>query len=952
MKKIIFILTLFFTLPATSLQASSADIIFNEIAWMGGSESSSDEWIELYNPNDENICLDDWQIITDDEQPKIVLSGIIPAYGYFLLERTDDDSATNVEADQIYTGSLSNDGETLSLINSDSEIINTINSSSGWLAGDNENKLTMSRNSNGNWVNSPFVGGSPKKLNPNNNENEEENTPSNKPAPENNSSNFNIKNSDLLITEFVSDPGDGKNEWIEIYNNTNNSLNLDNCYIEEGSETKSSFAQENICTSCYIILDKPRGNLNNTGDIIKLFCSDNLIDQVVYGEWKDYQDNAPLARDPESVYRKDLLTSTKNYSELFSTTDAPTPGVKNKSTNVNDVSGKVLPHIAISEILPNPEGPDEDDEFIELFNFEEKEISLQGLRLRDEGGNKFIFSAQIIPAKSYFVIYRSETKIALNNSGDKIELIDSTENILDSIYYTQAKSGESLALNIEQNEWQWTKNISPGEKNPKINHTPLPDFYFAENIKAGQPVFFDSSDTSDIDGDDLRYFWDFGDNFTNTLANPEHTFFFPNKYTVILEVGDGKATSSIKKTLEVTGATTLKTVTQVEEQKLANLKITEIFPNPEGDDKEGEFIEIFNPENFTVDLTGWSLDDAEGGSAPFIFENLLIKPNSYLAISRSDSGIVLNNSFDSARVINPAGDVINEQSYTKAKNDNAFILGKNGQWTWGDSISPGEENQISQQVKISTNPTINTPNTNNEFIKTDLENVRNLLIGDQVEVIGTIIVKPGVLATQYFYIQDSYGLQIYNYYKYFPPLKRGDRIIVRGELSEINNEFRIKTKEITDIFVISESAEPEAMQIDSEILNPENIGCLIKINGVITKKNNSTIYIETDEEEIPIYIKANTNISIKDFKIDDKLTITGILSENKNGPRLLPRDKNDIQKINKTKKDKEENIQVLGAEYKEWKLKREPQAPQIKYFLTIFMAGVLGWLIYKKTTRI
>jgi len=944
MKKIIFILILFFIFSTDELKASSVDIVFNEIAWMGGLESSSNEWIELYNFNNTSITLDGWKITANDGQPEITLSGTIPAYGYFLLERSDDDSATDVEADQIYTGSLSNDGETLSLINLGSEIIDTINNGSGWLAGDNENKLTMSRNSNGNWVNSPFVGGSPKKLNPNNNENEEESTPSSKPAPENNSSNFNIKNSDLLITEFVSDPDDGKNEWIEIYNNTNNSLNLNNCYIEEGSETKSSFAQENICASCYIILDKPRGNLNNTGDIIKLFCSDILINQVAYGEWKDYQNNAPMANDPGSVYRKNLSTSIKNYSELFATTDIPTPGFENKNTDheKNSMVNKSLT-LLITEILPNPEGADEDDEFIELFNFGEDSVSLKNLKLKDAGGNKFIFDKQSIPAKKYFVIYRSETNIALNNSGDTINLIDG-ENIVDSLSYKQAKSGESLALNISQEEWQWTKDFSPGKENPKVNHIPLPDFYFPENNKAGNPVFFDSSDTSDADNDELKYFWDFDDSFTNTLENPEHTFFFPNNYTVTLKVFDGKATSTIKKAIKILKNSSIKIISQPENKKTERLEITEIFPNPEGDDKEGEFIEIFNPENFSIDLSGWSLDDSEGGSSPFVFKNTFIEANSYLAISRSDSGIVLNNSFDSARIINPDGTVVNKKSYTKAKDDTAFILNDDGQWVWDKNISPGEKNSIEKE-KFSETTKIKQQNDNelNTFIKTDLENVRNLLVGDKVELIGTVIVEPGVLATQYFYIEDILGLQIYNYHKYFPPLRQGDRIIVQGELSQTNDEWKIKTKEITDIFIISESNKVEATELFSEILSPENIGRLIKISGVVSKKNNSTIFLETDSEEIPVYIKTSTGIKIKDIKVDDELIVTGILTKSKNGARLLARNQEDIYTSQKTN-----DIQVLGAEHKEWELKREKSSSNLKYFTSIFIAIVLGWLIYKK----
>lgn len=109
------ILTLTFLLFFISLptQANTDNIIINEIAWMGTVTSSNDEWIELYNPTDNDINIDGWTLTWDGGN--INLSGQINAKEYFLLERTDDDSVPEVAADQIYTGRLSNAGENLIL---------------------------------------------------------------------------------------------------------------------------------------------------------------------------------------------------------------------------------------------------------------------------------------------------------------------------------------------------------------------------------------------------------------------------------------------------------------------------------------------------------------------------------------------------------------------------------------------------------------------------------------------------------------------------------------------------------------------------------------------------------------------------------------------------------------------------------------------------------------------
>jgi len=39
--------------------------------------------------------------------------GFITAHGFYLLERTDDTTVSDIGADQIYTGGLNNNGETL-----------------------------------------------------------------------------------------------------------------------------------------------------------------------------------------------------------------------------------------------------------------------------------------------------------------------------------------------------------------------------------------------------------------------------------------------------------------------------------------------------------------------------------------------------------------------------------------------------------------------------------------------------------------------------------------------------------------------------------------------------------------------------------------------------------------------------------------------------------------------
>jgi len=123
----------------------SGRVIINEIAWMGTEASYNDEWIEFYNLESYPINLSGWSLKAQDGSPEIELSGTIEAQGYYLLERSDDNTISDIPANQIYTGSLSNNGENLILSDYSGAVIDQVDCLEGWFAGDNASKKTMER---------------------------------------------------------------------------------------------------------------------------------------------------------------------------------------------------------------------------------------------------------------------------------------------------------------------------------------------------------------------------------------------------------------------------------------------------------------------------------------------------------------------------------------------------------------------------------------------------------------------------------------------------------------------------------------------------------------------------------------------------------------------------------------------------------------------------------------
>lgn len=125
---------------------SARDVIISEVAWMGTQADANDEWIELYNNTNQVISLIGWRLESADGSPSIALSGTISARGFFLLERTDDNTVSDIPADQIYTGALSNSGEILILKDPSGNIIDTANGDGGpWPAGSDSPRASMER---------------------------------------------------------------------------------------------------------------------------------------------------------------------------------------------------------------------------------------------------------------------------------------------------------------------------------------------------------------------------------------------------------------------------------------------------------------------------------------------------------------------------------------------------------------------------------------------------------------------------------------------------------------------------------------------------------------------------------------------------------------------------------------------------------------------------------------
>jgi PKD repeat protein len=127
-------------------------------------------------------------------------------------------------------------------------------------------------------------------------------------------------------------------------------------------------------------------------------------------------------------------------------------------------------NIILNELLPNPAGDENTDEYIELYNNGTFPIDLASWKVADKSGSYYIinnkdFPSTIIPAGGYFIIYRSISGMSLNNSGgEDIYLYSPDEQQKDFTSYTDS-ANEDYSYSRTDQGWQWSMTLTPGYAN-------------------------------------------------------------------------------------------------------------------------------------------------------------------------------------------------------------------------------------------------------------------------------------------------------------------------------------------------------------------------------------------------------------------------------------------------------------------------------------------------------
>ncbi len=286
---------------------AAGTVVINEVAWMGSRTSASDEWVELKNIGTSSVDISGWQLVSKRGRihATIPAGEKIPEGGFYLFERTNDGTVPGVAADVIYQGALSNSDDGLRLFDGVCKLVNSIEASPAWLAGNAAGRRTMERGTDGSWhdysgnsTNGIF--GTPRKKNssvpaiiipPSKLPSSGGSSPASPAASAQSSSPTSSATQataqepapgDVVINEFLFDAQglDANQEFIELYNTTDRQIDLSGWSVQTQS-AKKNFEDGNVIAAkgCFLIglgsafsptpsLRWASGSLNNTAGTI------------------------------------------------------------------------------------------------------------------------------------------------------------------------------------------------------------------------------------------------------------------------------------------------------------------------------------------------------------------------------------------------------------------------------------------------------------------------------------------------------------------------------------------------------------------------------------------------------------------------------------------------------------------------------------------------------------
>lgn len=584
----------------------------------------------------------------------------------------------------------------------------------------------------------------------------------------------------LVISEIHTSGGLTSNDFIEIYNPTDSPIDLSGYRLVKRTQSGTTDTSIKSWTTSTVIPAKSFYLWANNGftsvsadtTTSATIANDNaialrfggpdtgeIIDAVGWGsnasslvESAVFSQNIPAGQSLERV------ADTNNNASDFIIQTVPTP--RNLASGPDQAvsttpaltyTAPPAPQIVITEVLPDPEGKDSGQEWIELQNVGSETTDITGWILDDAGTDapgttSWTLPAAVLAAGQYKHFYIPSGRFALNNDADSARLFNSSKLLVDQISYKDSEEGQAFAKDTAG--WRWTSVPTPGTANQFVAEnesaeiTERYDYQVIFSEIFGNPKGADSGkewiELANLGDKEVDLSGWYIDDAGSTLSKNAHrlpagSVIKATGYLLIsLPAGSFTITNIEEEIRLITpqgedyvsvltpefddeGISFARKNTESDEWELSFLptpgKPNE-FTSPssgvyvseiyflESEDNE-PFIEIKSQESGFVNLSGWSL--SLGQSRYVLPEGASIAPNSMLLLNLDEVPLkVTKNNYLELIFARPEGSIQNDLSkleLTGGPKLGFSLVLEQGRAVWTSSPTPGQKNKIK---KINT----------------------------------------------------------------------------------------------------------------------------------------------------------------------------------------------------------------------------------------------------------
>jgi hypothetical protein len=291
--------------------------------------------------------------------------------------------------------------------------------------------------------------------------------------------------------------------------------------------------------------------------------------------------------------------------------------------------------------------------------------------------------------------------------------------------------------------------------------------------------------------------------------------------------------------------------------------INEFLPAPGGGAQE--FIELINTSSVAVDLSGWVLDDADGGSAPrSISGGTTLQPGEIRAFDFSG----LNNDGDSARLLFPDGRVADSQSYGRDPGENVSWarLPDGGSWSDRGLPSPGAPN-VGLPDDGSLAATKGVP----------IGTFRQWPAGAWATLTGRVTAFAPIFGKRVIYIQDETGgIAVYLGRGEWPVLELGQRVTALGYSRRQGGQlqFYVRNRSLVSF------APPDGQVVAPRVgvgVNADTAGSLVTFTGRVVRLEPQAFWLDSGSGPTRVFFARSTGLRRPKVNRGQTISVTGIV---------------------------------------------------------------------------